>query len=78
MYYMRSVEHRLFSGTKARKYITNEATTCHFFCNRMFEILAEAFMMGMSQLHCNEHSSKKFVLVTSLACSYFYSSPGDS
>ena len=32
-------------------------------------------MMGVSQLHCNEHSSKKFVLGTSLACSYFYSSP---
>ena len=43
----------------------------------MFEILAEAFMMDVSQLHCNEHSSKKFVLVTSLACSYFYSSPAD-
>ena len=46
-----------------------------FFCNRMFEILAESFMMGVSQLHCNEYSSKKFVLVTLLACSYFYSSP---
>ena len=41
----------------------------------MFEFLTEAFMMGVSQLHCNEHSSKKFVLGTSLACSYFYSSP---
>ena len=32
-------------------------------------------MMGMSQLYCNEHSSKKFVLGTLLTCSYFYSSP---
>ena len=40
----------------------------------MFEFLAEAFMMGMSQLHCNDHSSKNFVFGTSLACS-FYSSP---
>ena len=32
-----------------------------FFYNRMFEFLTEVFMMGMSQLHCIEHSNKKFV-----------------